>query len=181
MAPDRRTDQNNTNLAEDRLWELKQNGCPLERYVEEFLELSYEVSCPETSLCVYFWMGLDKDTIRYCEPICYFFQVESINLILYLNGSSFEVKEVKVKKSPPHPAPSETHKVSPAHLEPVPSAYPSNGSVHFCPPAIPHVLNSVMKMAATPESCRKMAATPEPCRKMAATPEPSVKMAAAPA
>ncbi|ROL42311.1 hypothetical protein DPX16_8190 [Anabarilius grahami] len=64
MAHDRRTDQDSTILAEDRLWGLRQNGCLLKRYVEEFLELSYEVSCPETSLCVYFWMGLDKDTIR---------------------------------------------------------------------------------------------------------------------
>jgi len=32
------------NWDEDQLWCLQQGGRPLERYVEEFLELSYQVS-----------------------------------------------------------------------------------------------------------------------------------------
>ncbi|XP_048021312.1 uncharacterized protein LOC125252223 [Megalobrama amblycephala] len=135
-------------------------------------------------------MGLDEDTIRYCEHTCYLSLVESINLVLYLNGSDFEVEEVKVEKYHPRPAPSETQVAWSAHSLPAPSTYPSNESVHLYPPAFPHVLSSGIlmaaipeprcKMAATPESQHKMAATSEPCRKMAAsTSEPRHKMATA--
>jgi len=70
---------------------MKQSGRPLERYVEGFLELSHRVSWPDAALIVCFRVGLDRDTIRYSEHACYYFPlVESINLILYLNGSNFE-------------------------------------------------------------------------------------------
>jgi len=86
-------------VAEDRLWSLRQSGRPLERYVEEFSELSCQVGWPDASLSACFLMGLDEDTIRNSEPACYFSLVESINLVLYLNGSKFEVEEVKVEVS----------------------------------------------------------------------------------
>lgn len=65
--------------------------------MEEFLELSHQVSWPDNSISVSFRMGLDGDTIGYSDPACYFSLVESINLILYLNGSNFEVEDVQEK------------------------------------------------------------------------------------
>ncbi|ROL53302.1 hypothetical protein DPX16_23819 [Anabarilius grahami] len=192
-----------TILAVDRLGHLRKNACPLERYVEEFSDLSCLVGWPDASLNVCFLMGLDEDTIRYIEPACYFSLVESVNLILYLNGSNFEVEEVKEKKYPPCPAPSETHVAWSAHLPPVPSTYPSSDSVHSCPrwppsqsldlrwPLPPQSLHAKMaaatsdprgKMAMTilQRDSKVVAATREPCRKKAsATTEPHRKMAAA--
>ncbi|ROK35658.1 hypothetical protein DPX16_17401 [Anabarilius grahami] len=124
-------------MAEDRLCGLRQKGWPLERYVKEFLEVSYQVGWPDASLNACFLMGLDEDTIRYREPACEFSLVESINLVLYLNCSNVEVEEVKVKRYPPHPVPSETNKALPAHLTPVPFTYRSSGPVHSWLPVFP--------------------------------------------
>ncbi len=73
--------------AEDQLWHLRQGGRSLERYVEEFLELSFRVSLHDAALCACFQMGLDEETIRCDHPTCDFVSLfELINLILYLNG-----------------------------------------------------------------------------------------------
>ncbi|ROL42564.1 hypothetical protein DPX16_13971 [Anabarilius grahami] len=79
---------------EDRLWMLRQDDRPLEQYVEEFAELSSQVSWPDAILNSCFLRGLDEDTIRFCEPECLYSLVESINLVLSLNGSEFEIEEV---------------------------------------------------------------------------------------
>ncbi len=50
--------------AEDQLRCLRQSSRPLERYEEEFLELSYWVSWHDAALGASFQMGLDEDTIR---------------------------------------------------------------------------------------------------------------------
>ncbi len=50
--------------AEDALWGLRQGGLKLERYVEEFLELSNRVSWHDTALGACFHLGLDDETIR---------------------------------------------------------------------------------------------------------------------
>ncbi len=78
--------------AEDQLWSLRQSGQSLERYVEEFLELSHQVSWYDVVLGVCFQVGLDEDTIRCDLLTCEFPLVELINLILYLNGSNLEVQ-----------------------------------------------------------------------------------------
>ncbi|ROL48235.1 hypothetical protein DPX16_5629 [Anabarilius grahami] len=123
--------------AEDRLCRLRQSGRPLERYVEEFLEVSYLVGWPDASLNAVFLMGLDKDIIRYSEPACNFSLVNSINLILFLNGSNFEVDEIKKNQHYPCPAPSAAYQASPAHLTPEPCTYRFNGPVHSWPSAFP--------------------------------------------
>ncbi|ROL50286.1 Stimulator of interferon genes protein [Anabarilius grahami] len=123
--------------AEDRLCRLRQSGRPLERYVEEFLEVSYLVGWPDASLNAVFLMGLDKDIIRYSEPACNFSLVNSINLILFLNGSNFEVDEIKKNQDYPCPAPSAAYQASPAHLTPEPCTYRFNGPVHSWPSAFP--------------------------------------------
>ncbi|ROL55314.1 hypothetical protein DPX16_8945 [Anabarilius grahami] len=112
---------------EDRLWTARQDGRPLERYVEEFIELSYKVSWPDAILNTCFLRGLDEDTIRYFESECLFSLVESINLILFLNGSEFEIEEVQNQSYSPRPAPSETQVAWSVHQPPVSSTYLSSG------------------------------------------------------
>ncbi len=100
------------NWAEDKLWCLRQMGRLLERYVEEFIELSYWVSWHDAALGHVFrwvWMRIQSVAISLCD----FPLVELINLALYLNGSNFEVEEMK--ENNPHPAPSETHLSSSPH------------------------------------------------------------------
>ncbi len=57
-----------------------------------------------------------------------------INLILYLNGFDFEVKE---NSKSPRPAPSGTSHVSPAHPTPRTPTYLTNGSDHLPNPRYP--------------------------------------------
>ncbi|ROL47044.1 hypothetical protein DPX16_20696 [Anabarilius grahami] len=92
---------------EDRLWTIRQDGRPLEKYVEEFAELFSKVSYFEAILNSCFLRGLNEDTIRFCEPECLYSLVESINLVLFLNGSEFEIEEVHRRSYSPRPAPSE--------------------------------------------------------------------------
>ncbi|ROJ36069.1 hypothetical protein DPX16_12694 [Anabarilius grahami] len=113
--------------AEDRLWTARQDGRPLERYVEEFVELSSKVNWPDAILNTCFLRGLDEDTIRYLEPECLFSLVESINLILFLNGSEFEIEEVQSRSCFPRPAPSEIRSAWPVHQPPISSTYHSSG------------------------------------------------------
>ncbi len=114
--------------AEDELWELRQGGWGLERYVEEFLELSNRVSWHDASLGTCFHLGLNDKTIR-CElPTGSYPLIELINLVLFLNGSDREV-ETELKSC--HPAPAGTRSASPAHPMPRTSAYLSNCSPHL--------------------------------------------------
>ncbi len=114
--------------AEDELWELRQGGWGLERYVEEFLELSNRVSWHDASLGTCFHLGLNDKTIR-CElPTGSYPLIELINLVLFLNGSDREVETVPKSC---HPAPAGTSSASPAHPMPRTSAYLSNCSPHL--------------------------------------------------
>ncbi|KAL0157209.1 hypothetical protein M9458_048455, partial [Cirrhinus mrigala] len=79
-----------------------------------------------------------------------------------------------------HPAPSETHHMSPAHLSPGPPTYPTNGSDHLPIPRhtqghrrrskradpTPQVDGTTLMMATSPEFPTKMAASPESPVKM---------------
>lgn len=87
------------------------------------VELSHQVSWDDAALNVCFCMGLDADMISYYEPACYFSLVQSINLILYLNSSYFEVEEIQTDHSS-YSLSSETHAAAPAQLTPMPSSYP---------------------------------------------------------
>ncbi len=79
--------------AEDKLWDLRQAGWKLEWYVEDFLELVHQLSWPDAALGACFLLGLDSDMIR-CELLVSDFPlIALIYLILYLNGSDFEVEE----------------------------------------------------------------------------------------
>ncbi len=80
--------------AEDALWGLRQGGLRLEKYVEEFLELSNRVSWHYAALGACFQLGLDDETIRCDLPVGDFPRSELINLILFLNGSDVEVEEI---------------------------------------------------------------------------------------
>ncbi len=114
--------------AEDELWELRQGGWGLERYVEEFLELSNRVSWHDASLGTCFHLGLNDKTIR-CElPTGSYPLIELINLVLFLNGSDREVETVPKSC---HPVPAGTRSDSPAHPMPRTSAYLSNCSPHL--------------------------------------------------
>uniref|UniRef100_A0A673KUF2 Uncharacterized protein n=1 Tax=Sinocyclocheilus rhinocerous TaxID=307959 RepID=A0A673KUF2_9TELE len=106
--------------AEDRLWCLRQGGRELERYVEEFLELSNQVSWFDSALGVCFRLGQDDDVIG-CDLHTYSFPlIGLVNHVLYLNGVSLKVEEVQ---SDHHPVPPENHRASPAH--------PSPGTLHI--------------------------------------------------
>ncbi len=113
--------------AEDRLCCLRQGGPLLERYVGEFLELSNRVSWHDAALGACFQLGLDETTIRCDLPVSDFPLIELINLVLYLNGSDWEVEECK---SHNHPASPENCRASPIHPMPGPSTYLANGYGH---------------------------------------------------
>ncbi len=68
--------------AEDAMWGLRQS---LKRYVEEFLELSNQVSRHDAALGACFQLGLDDDTKSCDLPVSDFLLIELINLILFLN------------------------------------------------------------------------------------------------
>ncbi|ROK10410.1 hypothetical protein DPX16_23777 [Anabarilius grahami] len=101
--------------AADRLIGLLQDGRSLERYVEEFVELAYVTNWPDACLKALFLEGLDESTIRFDEPADHFSLDDTINLILYLNGSKFVIEEV----------PPETRAVWPVRSSPSSSACPS--------------------------------------------------------
>lgn len=63
--------------------------------MEAFLELSNRVSWHDAALGACFLLGLDDKVIRCNLPVCDFPLSELITLVLFLNGSDFEVKEVK--------------------------------------------------------------------------------------
>ncbi|ROI98724.1 Immune-associated nucleotide-binding protein 1 [Anabarilius grahami] len=153
--------------AEDRIWALKLDGHPLERYVEEFAELSSKVSWPDAILNSCFLRGLDKDTIRYFKPECLFSLVESINLILLLNGSEFEVEEVHKRLYFPRPAPSETQVPWPVRQPPISSTYLSSGHT-------PIALSNPLPM---PPKKKSSARPRRPKKSAAASPEPPSKPA----
>ncbi len=67
--------------AEDALCGLRQGGQRLERYVEEFLELSNRVSWHWAALGACFLLGLDGEVIRCDLPVGDFPLIELINLI----------------------------------------------------------------------------------------------------
>ncbi|KAI2654075.1 IgA FC receptor [Labeo rohita] len=190
--------------AEERLWRLRQGDRELERYVEDFIELSDQVGWPDASLGAVFLMGLSYETIRCDSPSCNYSLSELLNLILYLNGSDFEIEEVKNIGGSRHSVPSETQYIEPAHPEPRAPTYRTNDSRRLPSPKSPILLRSSAAVlspmrlassprsnppataqspvprAATPASARKMAATPASARKMAATPASARKMAATP-
>ncbi|ROL51272.1 hypothetical protein DPX16_1514 [Anabarilius grahami] len=81
--------------AVDRLCGLRQEGRPLERYVDEFFRA--------------------------------FLLVETINLVLSLNGSDFEIEEVQKESCFPRPVPSEIQAARLVPQPPVSSECPSSG------------------------------------------------------
>ncbi|KAL0195021.1 hypothetical protein M9458_008593, partial [Cirrhinus mrigala] len=81
--------------AEDPLLGLRQGGWRLEWYVEEFLELANQLNWHDAALGACFQLGLDNETIRCDLPVCEYPLIELINLVLYLNGSNFEVEEIR--------------------------------------------------------------------------------------
>ncbi|ROL48790.1 hypothetical protein DPX16_23440 [Anabarilius grahami] len=163
--------------AEDRLRTLRQDGRPLERYVEEFSELSYLLNWPDAPLNGCFLMGLDKDMIRYSQPACFFSLVESLNLIIFLNGSEFKIEEIQKIADHPLPVPSEKHAAWSVQQPPVSSTYPSSG---YSPVVLPGSKSNPSKKRATarPRRPKRMAvASLEPQIKSAVQPEPSPKEA----
>ncbi|ROL52097.1 hypothetical protein DPX16_5974 [Anabarilius grahami] len=102
--------------AANRLIGLFQIGRSLERYVEEFVELAFRTNWSDARLNALFLDGLDVDTIRFDEPEDSFSLSETINLILYLNGSDFFVDEVQ-DMCPSRPVPPETQVARPVDQE----------------------------------------------------------------
>ncbi|ROJ25359.1 Paternally-expressed gene 3 protein [Anabarilius grahami] len=124
-----------TSVAE-RLASLFQVGRSLERYVEEFVELVFLTNWSDARLNALFLDGLDVDTIRFDEPEDSFSLSETINLILYLNGSDFFVEEVQ-DVCPSRPVPPETQVARPVGQSPSSSACPSSGLLS-CSTLDPH-------------------------------------------
>ncbi|KAK2916425.1 hypothetical protein Q8A67_000799 [Cirrhinus molitorella] len=125
--------------AEEYLSTIRQDGQPLEQYVEEYVELSHLVIWSERMLSVCFLMGLDEGVIRFLSLDHSLPFFESINLILWLNGSDFIVEEV------PRPVPS--HKLLSTPTHPKPATKPST---HSSPSEFP------AKMGTSSESPAKM-------------------------
>ncbi|KAL0168329.1 hypothetical protein M9458_036551 [Cirrhinus mrigala] len=138
--------------AEDALWCLRQGGRMLERYVEEFLKLANQLSWHDTALGACFHLGLDRETICCDLPVCDYPLIEQINLILYLNGSNFEVEEMKEDKSLSRcPAPSGIRRVVSAHSSPRTPTYRTNGSDCLPNPKYPgNILNTAVVLSPEP-------------------------------
>ncbi|ROI33830.1 hypothetical protein DPX16_20344 [Anabarilius grahami] len=100
--------------AADRLIGLLQDGRSLERYVEEFVELAFLTNWPDSSLNALFLEELDESTIRFDEPDDYVSLSDTINLILYLNGSESVVEEVSDVTCISCPVPPEARAVPPS-------------------------------------------------------------------
>ncbi|KAL0175491.1 hypothetical protein M9458_027821, partial [Cirrhinus mrigala] len=94
---------------------MKAEEALLERYVEEFLELANQLSCHDNASGACFQLGLDDETIRCDLPVCEYPLIELIDVVLYVNGSDFEVKEDYMSR---RPAPSETCRVVLAYTMP---------------------------------------------------------------
>ncbi len=107
--------------------------------MEEFLEISNRMSWHEAALGACFLLGLDDEVIRCDLSVSDFPLIELINLILFLNGSDEEIKEIP---RPRHPTPAGTCRISPAHPTPRTSAYLSNGSYRLPNPKDPPCLRS---------------------------------------
>ncbi|ROL47112.1 hypothetical protein DPX16_18910 [Anabarilius grahami] len=110
--------------AADRLIGLLQDGCSLERYVEEFVELAFLTNWSDACLNTLFLEGLDECTIRFDEPDDYDSLNDTVNLILYLNGSKFVVEEVPEIMCMSRPVPPETGAAWPVRRSPSSSTYP---------------------------------------------------------
>ncbi|KAL0153347.1 hypothetical protein M9458_051343 [Cirrhinus mrigala] len=152
--------------AEDALWCLRQGGRRLERYVEEFLELANQLSWHDAALGACFHLGLDRETIRCNLPVCDYPLIELINLILYLNGSNFEVEEMNEDKSR-YPAPSGTCRVVSAHSSPRTPTYRTNGSDRLPSPNYPrNILSTTVVLGPEPPAAARSrtpaAARPSP-------------------
>ncbi len=143
--------------AEDGLCGLRQGGRWLERYVEEFLELSNRVSWHVAALGACFLLGLDDEVIRCDLPVGDFPLIELINLIFFLNGSDEEVEEIP---RPHHPTPAGTRCISPAHPTPRHSAYLSNGSRLPNPKDPPCLLSSSILLSPEPPPSAKPSPVP---------------------
>ncbi|ROJ24006.1 hypothetical protein DPX16_23567 [Anabarilius grahami] len=112
--------------AVDHLIGLLQDGCSLERYVEEFVELAYVANWPDACLNALFLEGLEESTIGFVEPADYLSLDDTINLILYLNGSKFVVEEVPDSMCNSRPISPETWAAWPVRHSPSSSACPSS-------------------------------------------------------
>ncbi|ROL48343.1 hypothetical protein DPX16_21829 [Anabarilius grahami] len=112
--------------ARNRLIGLLQDDRSLERYVEEFVELAFLTNWPDACLNAIFLEGLDESTIRFDEPDDYVSLHDTINLILYLNGSEFIVEEVPDVTCISRPVPPETRAAWPVRQSPSSSTYPSS-------------------------------------------------------
>ncbi|KAL0194527.1 hypothetical protein M9458_008099, partial [Cirrhinus mrigala] len=108
-----------------KLWCLRQGGRKLERYVEEFLELANQLSWHDAALGACFLMGLDEDIIRCDLHACDYPLIELVNVVLYLNGSDFEVEESQVFR---RPAPSQARRIVSVNTMPGAPTYRANDS-----------------------------------------------------
>ncbi|ROL50067.1 hypothetical protein DPX16_5826 [Anabarilius grahami] len=107
-----------------------------ERYVEEFVELACLTNWSDAHLIALFLDGLDEDTIHFEEPDDCFSLNETINLILYLNGSNFMVEEVQ-DMCLLRPVPPETRLAWPVGQSPSSSSCPSS-ELPSCATLDPH-------------------------------------------
>ncbi len=157
--------------AEVALCGLRQGGLGLERYVEEFLEISNRMSWHEAALGACFLLGLDDEVIRCDLPVSDFPLIELINLILFLNCSDEEVEEIP---RPRHPTTAGTRRISPAHPTPRTSRLPN----HKDPPCLRS--SSILLSPEPPSSAKPTGCcSPKPCTRAARAP-PRVCAARAP-
>ncbi|XP_058639553.1 uncharacterized protein LOC131544989 [Onychostoma macrolepis] len=160
VTEDRTVTETDSMTAEERLWGLRQAGRRLEQYVEDFCELVHQLNWRDAALGACFLMGLDDDTIRCDLPSSEFPLIELINLVLFLNGSEFEVHEVKDPCKSRRPAHSESRRIAPAHLMPRTPTYHANGSDCRPDPKYPRVLHNtslVLSSSSLPPPKRSMA------------------------
>lgn len=101
-------------IAEVQLLALYQAGCPLQEFVEDFLDLCHQVCWDENRLKMHFWSGSDDELLQIMlvgNDNCSLF--ENIDYALCLTGSPLIVEEKA------HPEPDALVSTLPAQNPPV--------------------------------------------------------------
>ncbi len=146
----------------DRLM-ITQDGCSIESYVEDFLQLAHQGDWKNDSLKIVFWSGLSNHLFLQAPPAATPGSLaQYIDHILILAGSSFTVEEVPASqlpsaaKSVPVPPPAAMMMPPPAAMMVPPPA------AMMVPPAVMMVHNLELMDTAIPPEILAPVLSPEP-------------------
>ncbi len=129
MHRDRRLDPRLMTSAEDALCGLRQGGLRLERYVEEFLEISNRMSWHEAALGACFLLGLDDEVIR-CDGMVPTRKSRKFpGLVIPLQLERAASPQLIPRREPPHTSPTAPTACPTPRIPPASEAAPSSSAL----------------------------------------------------